>query len=242
MHTIYWPDLATTGEQMVITGDEAHHAVRVKRLEVGDALRLCDGAGRWCSAKIDAVRKSGKGDWEVSLAVQSCELAPRGTPAIIVCASAPKGDRLEEMVDGLSQVGAHTWRPLISARTIVEPRDGKLARLERVTIESLKQCGRAWKLAIGASITLDEVLAMRTTGTARIVLADVSGAPSLAVPLPDHEPTHLLIGPEGGWTPQELAAARSAGAEVVSIGIHTMRTETAAVVAAAMLVSQSRQR
>ena len=77
----------------------------------------------------------------------SVNLEPAPKPRVTVLASAPKGDRLEAMIDGLSQVGASAYAPLASERTIVEPRQGKLDRLTRIAIESMKQCGRAWMLS-----------------------------------------------------------------------------------------------
>jgi 16S rRNA (uracil1498-N3)-methyltransferase len=225
-HGVYFPDvILAVGEALTVTGEEAHHAVRVKRVEVGDDLRVHDGRGAVARARIEEVAKA-RGSWEVRARIAEVTRAPE--PRLTVFAAAPKGDRLDAMIDGLSQVGAGSWRPLLAARIAVEPGGGRIARLDRIAAESMKQCGRAWLLRIGPPATLDGALA----GPGPVVLAEASGAPFAGGPV-----LALLIGPEGGWEPAELARARAAGAALASFGPHTMRTETAAVVAAAALVS-----
>jgi 16S rRNA (uracil1498-N3)-methyltransferase len=167
----------------------------------------------------------------MDLDVMEVGQVPRARPELTLLAAAPKGDRLEGMIDGLSQVGVGTWSPLLSERTVVEPRAGKLERLHRVAIEAMKQCGRAWLLEIGESVGFDTALA------GRVVMADASGAPYQRT---GAEKLTLLIGPEGGWSEAELATARVAGVQVARFGVHTMRTETAAMVAAAVVMEVER--
>lgn len=215
------------GDQALVTGDEAHHALRVKRLVTGDTVELLDGRGGVVAARIRETRKRGQA-WEMSLDIVSRTLVPPPTPALHALASAPKGDHLHDMIAGLSQVGAASWSPLLSARTIVDPREAKLERLTHVATESLKQCGRQWLLDILPATRLADAAAR-----SRVIVADGSGTPYRHAPGPDHT---LLIGPEGGWAPEELAMLRSTGATIASFGVHTMRTETAAVVAAGIVL------
>ncbi len=232
LHTIYLPELAAhPGGRLLLTGDEAHHAARVKRLGVGDAVRLVDGRGRTASAAVSGSRRSARAGWELELDVRDITAVPRPTPQLRVLASAPKGDRLAQMIDGLSQVGAASWSNLITPRTVVEPRQGKLDRLDRVALESMKQCARAWTLDILPPTEFQG--ALQSPG-GPVVVADAGGA--------DYRPSGagmitLLIGPEGGWAPDELDAARRAGAVLARFGAYTMRTEVAAVVASAGILS-----
>ena len=234
-HHVYFPDLRDPLPlQVVLSGPEAHHAARVKRLEVGAAVRLCNGQGLLAAARVADVRKV-RGEWEVVLDGPQRLDAPRVRPRLDVYAAAPKGERLEELIDGLSQVGAAAWRPLLAVRTVVEPRAAKLQRLERVAVESLKQSGRAWLLEIGEPLTFQAALA----SAPRVVVADGSGEPYAAVGA-DH--IALLIGPEGGWAPAELGAAREAGATIARFGPHIMRVEVAAVVASAVVIGDESRR
>jgi 16S rRNA (uracil1498-N3)-methyltransferase len=131
------------------------------------------------------------------------------------------------MIDQLSQIGVAAWRPLRTARA---ERDAFRAdKLERVAIEAAKQCGRAWALEMGEWADFAQAL-----GDPRAMVADASGEPAN----PATEDTVLLLGPEGGWTEDELARTGAAGRRVCRFGVHVMRIETAAVAASACLLSR----
>ncbi|MEM1071715.1 MAG: RsmE family RNA methyltransferase [Planctomycetota bacterium] len=224
-------DLA--GRELVVTGEEAHHAVRVKRLEPGAPVELVDGHGRVGTGTHESVVKLGKKDgWALRVRVDSVSVVEPHAPEVRVVGAVPKGPRLETMIDQLAQVGAASWRPLVTARSVVDPRGGKLDRLERVSLGALKQSGRAWALRIERGQHLSSVF--EGAEGARVVAADASG--ERYEPVGDGRPVTLLVGPEGGWTDAELAAVRKRGAEVVRFGVHVMRIETAAVAAAAIVL------
>jgi 16S rRNA (uracil1498-N3)-methyltransferase len=122
----------------------------------------------------------------------------------------------------------------------VDPSAHKLDRLRRHAEESLKQCGRAWLMEIGEATTFADALASRSS----LILADASGGPfslvhhdqtNAATP---RDPITLLIGPEGGFSPEEIASARHARATIASFGMHVMRIEVAAVAACAIVMHQ----
>ncbi|HYE63809.1 MAG TPA: RsmE family RNA methyltransferase [Phycisphaerales bacterium] len=228
-HRVYFPSLETVESGLItVTGEEAHHALRVKRLAVGDAIDVLDGQGRVARTRIATTDKTRDG-WAMGLEVGSLDRVTQVAPLVTVAAAVPKGERLEWIIDGLSQVGAAAWRPLSTRRSVVDPREGKLERLHRVAIEAMKQCGRAHVLQLLPIASLAESLK-----TGRVVIADASGG--------EYQPTGadaitLLIGPEGGWEPAELEAAAGAGAIIARFGPHVMRTEMAAVVACAEVLS-----
>lgn len=227
LHTVYLPDLLSHESIITITGEEAHHAVRVKRLMVGNNIGFANGQGRRVVAEIQAIDKTRDG-WVVRAQPREILDVARPEPRLAVYAAAPKGDRLEHMIDGLSQVGAMSWSPLVSRRTVVEPREQKLERLERIAVEGLKQCGASWLLEIRPATTFSE--AIKLPG---LVLADASGEPWSGL---TPSVATLLIGPEGGWTSEELDLARGAGARIAKFGGFILRTEVATVVAAAALM------
>lgn len=221
------------GQVVRIQGEEAHHLARVRRLATGDAVELLDGRGLRARALVGEIHKSREG-WELVLNVSDARIEPKPCVRLEVFAAAAKGDRLEEMIDGLSQVGADAYRPLRSRRTVVDPREGKLERLRRVAVESLKQCGRAWVLEIGDAIDLEAGL--QGGATDHIIVADASGVEASRLTLRQGcERVVLLVGPEGGWSDEERARFVSAGTTLVRLGAHVLRVETAAVVGAARL-------
>ncbi|HZW10229.1 MAG TPA: RsmE family RNA methyltransferase [Phycisphaerales bacterium] len=223
-------EVPQAGDRAEIDGPEAHHAVRVKRLGEGDTVELINGRGWRGLGVVREIRKTGKGEWVLAAEVRQASQEAPPSPGVHVLAPAPKGERLDEMIDQLSQVGAASWAPLMTARTVVSPREGKLIRAERIAAEAAKQCGRLWTMEIGPPAPFAQALARQGT---RLVLADASGGPF--VHLGDTDIT-LLVGPEGGFADDEVRRARDAGACVCGFGRHVMRVETAAPVAAGIIV------
>lgn len=228
-HRIYFPDvLPAPGGRVVLSGEEAQHAHRVKRVEAGEVVALHDGRGGVASAEVGLATKV-RGEWTLELLVRDVARRERQEPRLAVLAAAPKGDRLEAMVDGLAQVGVERFSPLVTARTVVEPRQGKLDRLMRVAVEALKQSGAAHLMEVGGPVSLAEAL----RGEGPVVMADASGE-TWRGPAPSR--ARLLVGPEGGWTAEEVEAAHAAGVRVARFGVLTMRVEVAAVVGAGVMM------
>ncbi|MEL6498917.1 MAG: RsmE family RNA methyltransferase [Planctomycetota bacterium] len=218
---------------MEILGDEAHHAARVKRVEPGQPLELLDGAGAVAQAEVAQIVKLGKkAGWALHARINTVTRYPQPTPRVVVNTAVPKGPRIESMIDQLSQVGVAAWSPLACARSVVDPRAGKLDRMTRVALEAAKQSGRTWAMEILNGLTFPAAIARGA------VIADASGEPYQPTGADD---VTLLVGPEGGWTDAELNQARAAGVTIAGFGRHVMRIETAAVVAAGIVLSAEDQ-
>jgi 16S rRNA (uracil1498-N3)-methyltransferase len=237
---MYLDALPSVGEIALIEGDEAKHAARVKRLQPGHHALLLDGRGSVARGVIlgpealtpeQSARRERRGEWLLPIRIEHTDHAPPVRPSLNLFTATPKGARLDDMIDALSQAGAASWSPLDTRHGVVDPRETKLARIERLAVEASKQCGRPWVLTTGPKRTLRDLLGSPTTP---VVLADASGGP--------YRPTgaaeiSLLIGPEGGWASEELDMARAANARVHSFGPYVMRIETAAVVAAGVVLA-----
>lgn len=213
---------------LTVEGDEAEHARRVRRAAPGDAATVFTGRGVVLECEVIDTKRV------LTLRVLERREVERDRPIVDVWAATPKGSRADDMIDSLSQVGAASWVPMETALSVVEPRKNKLERMTRIAAESSKQCLRAWTMRIDDQGSFKESLNARGA----LVLADQSGEPYAACGS-DH--IRLLVGPEGGWTDAELAAARSAGARVASFGPHVMRIEVAAPVACAIVIDQERR-
>ena len=228
-----WP--AESDALIEIEGDEAHHAIRVKRLEPGATIELLDGVGGRASARLAHTRKVGKQGWAMELDLEAVRREPEPARTLRVISGVPKGPRLDAMIESLSQVGVDEWCPLRSSRSVVDPREGKLGRMARIASESIKQCGRAWAMRIGEAVSL----ASATERGGTLVVADADARPAgtgRAGWFDASGHATLVVGPEGGLDDRELGVLRDAGAVPVCFGRHTMRTETAAVVAAANIL------
>lgn len=211
------------GEAIVVEGDEARHAQRVKRLHEGDHVEILNGRGLLARGVIDALQRR-----RMTVVVEEVGAVEPIRPRLEVFAATPKGGRVDELVRGLSQVGAASWTPLIAAHSVVDAGGAKIERLRAIAVESAKQCGRAWTLEITDPAGVEDAM---TDGA---IVADARGG---AYEARGGDRVRVLIGPEGGWSEPELAAAP----RVCCFGSHVMRIEVAAVAAAAIVLDAERR-
>lgn len=205
--------------------EEGRHAVRVKRAEVGEQVTILDGAGQVGTGEITAIRP------DLVIRVVETRRVERVTPRVEVWSATPKGPRLDDMIEQLSQAGAALWRPLETALGVVEPGEGKRDRCRRVARESAKQCGRAWLMEIADAVSFERALTSNPDTT--VAVADAGGDPwsGCATPV-----VRVLVGPEGGFTESERSRMHQAGVVAVRLGPHIMRIETAALCATARIL------
>lgn len=211
-----------------LQGDEARHLARVLRAKPGDEVTVFDGAGHAWRARVAAVARDTVG-LEIVAALPA---APAARVSLSIAVALPKGDRQKWLAEKLSELGVERLLPLVTERGVAEATDAARARLERSVIEACKQCGRDRLMAVDPPRTVAEAVAGAAPGT-RLLLADPRAA---APPATAAASVLVLVGPEGGFTPQEESAAVAAGAERILLAPHVLRVETAAVAAAARLV------
>jgi len=225
------------GDRAVLEGDEARHLTRVLRAKVGDTVSLFDGRGREWPARVAAI---GRDRVELDAGQPAGEpavdpLHPAAIPVTLAVAL-PKGDRQKWMVEKLTELGAARLIPLETTRGVAEATASAQARLERVVIEACKQCGRNTLMEIAAGRPLDRLLAEVPAG-ACVVIAHPGGRLLDAATVPPTATQIIgLVGPEGGFTDEELGVADRAGVVRVSLGPHILRVETAAISLAARFV------
>lgn len=224
-HTIFLPQIDAHPGRIVLEGDEARHAVRVKRVAAGQRVAVVDGHGRRVVCEVAEAGRT------LTLSALEDEIVPRPRPDIEVFSATPKGPRAGNLVDLVSQAGADSWTPLETAFGVESVRENRRERLERVAVESLKQCGRAHVLEIGDSATIGA--ACEIGSDTQLVIADAGGERYEAAP--GAQRVRVLIGPEGGWREDELAGALDRGAVACRFGPHVMRIETAACAAVAII-------
>jgi len=205
---------------VTIDGAEAHHLVTVCRLRPGDTVRLFNGDGREYPAVVDSA-----GRRSVTLDVGEGEPVSRElNHRLEVAAPLPKGDRAIFLIEKLTELGVTAFTPLQTTRSVVLPREAKLNRLQRHVIEASKQCGRNILMEIRPLQQLRELLFRDDLPTGR-ALAHVGGDAS-PVLIGD---AIVAVGPEGGFTEEEIEQAKAAGWRVVGLGRRILRVESAAI-------------
>lgn len=213
--------------------EESHHLARVLRKGVGDHITIFDGQGRAATAAVDAVGRR-------AVRVRVVEPISIEVPArrhIVLATAVPKGDRARWLVEKATEIGVDVWVPLQTARSIVDPRAARLDKLRQTVVAACKQCGRNRLMEVCEPRAWPDLLTEVNPGT-RLLVADPAGAPAMEV-LPQRNAARLLVavGPEGGFTSEELTFAAGLGAEFVSLGPHVLRIETAAVALAALVMA-----
>ncbi len=211
---------------------ESHHAVRVLRKNVGDRIELFDGRGQAVIGEITVLKKSSV---EVRV-VEQRPPQPQATPRITLAVAPPKGDRLKWLIEKATELGIDRFVPLQSERTVVEPGASKLETLRAAVVAACKQSGRNWVLEIAENTTLKTLLAP-TMPSAITFIGDPAGPVFGPEMIPSEmAEVQILIGPEGGWTSEELALMTASGAISVRVSEHVLRTETAAIQFAGLAV------
>ncbi|MFM7207198.1 MAG: RsmE family RNA methyltransferase [Planctomycetaceae bacterium] len=213
----------------VLVGDEARHLARVMRCTVGDEVVVFDGGGRSWLARVAV---TGRDEVVLAIATELPEERPRRA-SVTLAVALPKGERQKWLVEKLTELGVDELVPLVTRRGVAEATPAARERLARGVIEACKQCGRDTLLRIAAPRGVDDVV-RELIGDALLVVADRDGVP-LDAEAVGTRPVIALVGPEGGFTAEELAAVEAVGGRRVSLGPHVLRVETAAIALAARL-------
>lgn len=235
MHRCYLPNADFSAPRLVLEGEEAHHALRVMRLRVGDVCEVFDGAGRAARARIEAAAGS-------TLTLGQPELLPPlpAVAGITLALAIPKGGNMELIVQKAVELGVKRIIPLVSERTIVRlnARDAaaKTAKWQRTALEACKQCGVNNLPVVETPQPLSTFLQRGDVPALRLVCAILPEAEPLRGVLEraradGAEEALVLIGPEGDFSPGEYSAAQHAGYVPVSLGPIILRVETAVFMA-----------
>jgi 16S rRNA (uracil1498-N3)-methyltransferase len=233
----FFSSQAITSGRVTLDGAEAHHLLHVMRAAVGERVTLFDGSGAEFSAVVEALGRS-----DAALRIDERRAVDRELPfPLTVGVALPKGDRQKWLVEKLTELGVTTLVPLAAERGVAQPSESALKRLRRAGIEAAKQCGRnrlmqitepqAWGECIGCLGS-----SVRELPGKRRLVTHPGGEPVVQIDLAAMLPTYAAIGPEGGLTDAELAAAIAAGWQPVDLGPRILRVETAAVALTAAIV------
>lgn len=235
MHARFFcPDLPAAGDEFTLPDEVAHHADRVLRLRAGERVTLFDGDGHEAEATLLQLGRAPRARIDAIVALN------REAPLqVTLVQGLATGDKMDWIVQKAVELGIAGVQPLAAERSVLRL-DGaraekRVEHWQQVAVSACEQSGRNRLMPVAPIRTLPQWLAEAPVGE-RWMLSPEGGErlSSLAAPT---APVALLIGPEGGWSEREQAAARSAGCRPVALGPRVLRTETAGIAAMAAMLA-----
>ncbi|MES2569090.1 MAG: 16S rRNA (uracil(1498)-N(3))-methyltransferase [Verrucomicrobiota bacterium] len=239
MPRFYLPPAAWDPARLILTGAEAHHCLDVMRMKAGDRATVFDGQGNVAEVEILSGRRG-----EVECRVLDTIAAPPPACRITLAQAIPKGKNMEFVIEKATELGVSAIVPLLTARTVVQLDAGDAARKrekwQRIALEAAKQCGQNWLPEVAPPQTpaaffektpaFDLMLIGSLEPDARLLkgLLAEKGPGKISSAL-------VLIGPEGDFTPAEMASAKEYGCRPITFGPIILRTETAAIYSLSVL-------
>jgi 16S rRNA (uracil1498-N3)-methyltransferase len=225
----YFPGVLPRAGEIEFPPAAAHHALKVLRLGSGDAVVLFDGSGGELHARLDVRARRAvavDGQWQ--------EVSRESPLDVVLVQALASGDRMDWVIQKAVELGATGIIPVQAARSVLrlagERADKKLEHWRQVVIAACEQCGRNRLPFVAPVQSLAACLSQKAE---RLIL--VPGGEPLSAIQTVPSSVHLLIGPEGGWSDEELALCLRAGSRTVGLGPRVLRTETAGLAALAAL-------
>lgn len=220
-----------------IRGDEFHHLSHVKRKNIGDLIRVVDGCGNAYESEIIGITKS----------EAQCKILENhfrmGEPdiSLTVIQGMLKGGRFDWFVEKATEIGVNRIIPLTCERAVPSPGDQRLRRWRRIALSAMKQCGRSVLPEVTEPMALEETLAFAVEIPIRLIAHPGDSSQPLSIAPETGAKIAILIGPEGGFTDEEIALSLERGFTPVSLGPRRLRAETAGIVFSTMVMAQMKE-
>ena len=236
MHRFYLPPERCAGLSLRLDGREAHHALHVLRLKLGEPVTVLDGAGHEYFCAVENAAKN-----SLTLIVKEKKSTPPLPCAITLLQAVPKGKLIESIIQKSVELGARRIVPILSERVVMqldgEEAEAKRDKWQQVAIEAIKQCGAAWLPNVEAPLTIEQFIARREKFDLILVGSLQAERRHPREILHAFESRHghlpgnaaMWIGPEGDFSLAELQTIKAAGAQPITLGSLTLRVETAAL-------------
>jgi 16S rRNA (uracil1498-N3)-methyltransferase len=208
----------------ILEGNEARHLIRVRRVAVGEIVELFDGRGSAYRAQVSSIAR----DQAILQILETAREDQIPRFSIALATAVPKGDRFDWLVEKATELGVDRLIPLVTERSVVDPRSAKLDRLRRVIVEASKQCRRNRLMDLEPPTTWNSMVEAAPNSIRLIAHPGEPGIVSAGL-RPGAGSAILAIGPEGGFSEGEVEQAVLAGWRPVGLGSTILRIETAAL-------------
>lgn len=227
--TFYHPDLRGGDVEIELSAEESAHALKSRRLGMGDSIDLINGTGISARAQISRLEKK-------AVRAVICDITQHSEPnfSVTIFAAIPKGDRQRTMIDMLTQLGVAEITPLHCAYSVTRFSKNMHRKWQRTAVEACKQSRNPWLPQINDSVALGDFLQQKAVPESNAFFADQSGMEIEKSSLSGMKAL-VFVGPEGGFSTAEVSAFITNGIVPIKLGRHILRSETAAVAAAILL-------
>ena len=226
-----------SGDGMLhVPGNEARHLKQALRTKAGYRIIGFDGQGHGWEAEIVEIGQ----DVITCRVIRSLSEEPAPPVRFHICVGIVKGARMDLAVEKAAEIGASSFTPLITERGVIDPGRGKLERWRNIALAAAKQSRRLTLMRIGSPVDISEMNSDRSSPSGCLVMDNSENAKPMiehVATLKDVAEITIFIGPEGGFSPDEIDLFTRGGLPLVSLGGHPLRTETAVAVALGMLVN-----
>ncbi|KAB7744752.1 16S rRNA (uracil(1498)-N(3))-methyltransferase [Nostocoides sp. F2B08] len=236
------PDrFAAVGSSVVLAGPEGRHAAVVRRIGPGERVDLVDGRGRRAVGLVETVHGA-----ELTVRVEHVEEEPLPSPRLVLVQALAKGDRDDQAVEAATELGVDAIVPWQAARSIVQWRGPRGEKARRKWVDQVyaaaKQSRRARFPDVETLVDTSALVRRTAVADATFVLHEEARTPLAGAPLPAAGEVLVVVGPEGGIAPEELAALEAAGAVPVRLGGTVLRSSSAGPAALAVISAAGRWR
>lgn len=231
MSRFYVPKDNVKGKEILVEGEEAHHILDVMRLEEGDEVVVFDGTGKEYQGVIEESNKKTK---HILVVVESVrEKSPNTLPEITLAQALPKKGKMDYIAEKATELGVSEILPVVTARSIVRPDEKskvkKVERWRKIAIEASKQCGRMSVPRVGEVTAFKEIKDILSSYDMVLMACFSEEALPVKKAISGTRPKKILVlvGPEGGFTPEEIELVREENTKYISLGERVLKSDTA---------------
>ena len=222
MLTLFLVDKLENSNLIEVSGDEAHHAIKVLRINIGEEILISDGAGNWVRASVENIEKK-------SFAAKVLErgFQQEKSPRLIVVQGLPKSDRVKDAIEILVESGVDLIIPWQADRSISKWQKDSLDKWQSAAVAATKQSRRFRKPEIIDGLSLSQLLEIESENSAILVMhesATTKLSEVVTSKFADMSEIIIVIGPEGGISESELELLQSVGAHIVGLGPEVFRS------------------
>ncbi len=233
MPCFYTPELREQDSEIIISGEEYHHIIDVFRKSIDDEILLTNGKGLLAKAKIISINKK-----NLTVSILTINKEKQSQPKIAVAFSILKNKHDFLIIEKLTELGIKEFFPIITDRTVRKPSKNTTIKFKKTAVAAIKQCDNAFLPKVNITTSLTEFLENIKENYKPVVALEAGENRQLWEVLSslNEENICLVIGPEGGFTFEEIEMFKDKKIQTFSLGNHIVRAETAAIAASAQLV------